>query len=428
MGSPISAAIKGKGALNLIRRGLSITRRYGTTAARMDGALAQFAATLGHFGCSATFPVTAIVAWRHPQLVRRYQDQGFEFAIHGYRHIDHSVLSAEAQCAQLALAWEAFSQASIHVRGFRCPYLRWNEGTLVALRQQGLLYDSSQALAWDVLDGRETPAYLRELSFCGALPAEQYPSLPRIEDNLVRIPYSMPDDEVLVERLALETPVQMSDLWLAILNRTYRLGELFVIGLHPERTALCQEPLTATLTLARSLTPPVWIARLDEIADWWQARSRASVHVTDYGEGRLQLEVIGPPGVTILVRGVPTDVPATPWMGGYSQVTSNTCVVATPLRPFIGVSADTPSQLVGFLREQGYLVEVSQARGRFSTYIDQAQFSAEHKRCLLDTVEVADRPLVRLGRWPNGACSALAITGDIDALTCWDFFQRFLGR
>jgi hypothetical protein len=295
------------------------------------------------------------------------------------------------------------------------------------LRQQGFVYDSSQGLAWDVLDGREAPAYLRELSFCGALPAAQYPSLPRIEDNLVRIPYSFPDDEVLVERLTLKTPTQMSDLWLGILNRTYELGELFTLGLHPERTELCQEPLTATLAQARSLTPPVWIARLDEIAAWWQARSQASVCVTDDGEGQLRLEVIGPPGVTVMARGVKADTPATSWMEGYSQLASNTFVMSAALRPFVGVSADTSSRLVGFLREQGYVVEVSAARGRFSYYIDQAQFSTEQERPLLAEIEGSGHPLVRLGRWPNGAHSALAITGDIDAFTWWDFGLRFLG-
>jgi hypothetical protein len=32
-----------------------------------------------------------------------------------------------------------------------------------------------------------------------------------------------------------------------------------------------------------------------------------------------------------------------------------------------------------------------------------------------------------LGLWPAGARSALAVTGDIDALTLWDFGLRLLG-
>jgi len=36
-------------------------------------------------------------------------------------------------------------------------------------------------------------------------------------------------------------------------------------------------------------------------------------------------------------------------------------------------------------------------------------------------------PLVRFGVWPHGNRSALSITGDIDALTIWDFLNRLRG-
>jgi len=39
-------------------------------------------------------------------------------------------------------------------------------------------------------------------------------------------------------------------------------------------------------------------------------------------------------------------------------------------------------------------------------------------------IEKAPGPLVRVWRWPDGARSALAATGDIDALTLRDFVVR----
>ncbi|MCK5620360.1 MAG: hypothetical protein KAJ17_13215, partial [Candidatus Krumholzibacteria bacterium] len=36
-------------------------------------------------------------------------------------------------------------------------------------------------------------------------------------------------------------------------------------------------------------------------------------------------------------------------------------------------------------------------------------------------------PLLRFGAWPHGNRSALAVTGDIDALTIWDFVHRLRG-
>lgn len=426
--NPVSVAIKGKGVHNFFRRGLSIARRYGVTAEKMNRALAQFAAVLRRFGCSATFPITSVALGRNPHVIRKYQAQGIEFAIHGYRHIDHSRPSRAEQLAHLTSARQAFARAGIQAQGFRSPYLRWNPSMLAVLRQQGLAYDSSQGLSWDVVDGHGTLTYHRVLNFYAALPASDYPSLPSLEDNLVRIPYSLPDDEALADRLALKTPAQMSDLWRAILHRTHELGELFTLGLHPERIAICREALTAVLTEAQRLRPAVWIARLDEIAAWWQARSEAVVKITDAAEGKLHLTVVGPNGTAVLARAVKADVPTVRWADGYRQVEAMRFTIQAPLRPFIGLSSACPPKLADFLRQQGYIVEISEESHHYSYYFDQVDFVAEQERRLLAQIEETERPLVRLGRWPNGARSGLAITGDIDALTLWDYGLRFFGK
>lgn len=426
--NPIAIATKGKGLLNFLRRSVSIARHYGLTSGKMDGALAQFVAVLHRFECSATLPVTSVALKRNPGTIRKYQAQGIEFAIHGYRHLDHSQLSQVEQQAQLRLARQVFEQAGIPTRGFRVPYLRWNPDTVAALQQQGFAYDSSQGLAWDVLDGHETPAYEHVLKFYGALPANDYPSLPSLEGTLVCIPYSLPDDEALVERLDLETPAETNTLWLAILRRTYELGELFTLGLHPERTTLCLVPLTAVLAKARSLTPPVWIARLDEIAAWWRARAEATVEITNASDGEFHLVVAGPSGTTVLARAVEVDARTAPWADGYRQVAATRFTIRASLRPFIGLSPATSPKLADFLRQQGYIVEISHESHRYFCYFDQADFGAEDERPLLAQIEGTNRPLMRLGRWPNGARSALAITGDIDALTFWDYGLRLFGR
>ena len=425
--SSITPAIRAKGPLVLFKRTFAISQRYGLALSKMGCALAQFMSVLRQFDCGATFPITAIILARNSAIIRNIQAQGIEFAVHGYRHIDYTQLSRAEQLIHLSLAKQIFARAGFQPAGFRSPYLRWNTDTLVALRQQGFTYDSSQGLAWDVLDGHETPTYRRALSFYGARSASDYPSLPSLEDSLVRIPYSLPDDEALVERLALETTEQMAASWLDILRRTHELGELFTLGLHPERFAVCREPLIAVLAQARSLTPTVWIARLDEIATWWWARAGASVEITEVGDGRLHLSVAGPSGITVLARAVEIDAPTEPWTDSYRQVKTTAFSFYAPLRPFIGLSPASSPELADFLRQQGYIVEVSEERHRYSYYFDQAEFTAGQERPLLAQIEEADRPLVRLGRWPSGARSAMAITGDIDALTLWDYGLRYLG-
>jgi hypothetical protein len=426
--SPIHLAVRAKGRLALLKRVWTISRRYGLTPTRMDRALADLLGVLKQFDCGATFPITAVALFRNGAAIRKYQAQGIEFAVHGYRHIDHSQLPLEQQSSHLDQAAHVFAKADIRFSGFRCPYLRWNADTLTAIRRQRLTYDSSQALAWDVLGGCETASYRRVLDFCNAQSATDYPALPRLEGDLVRIPYCLPDDEALVDRLQLADSQSMSQIWLEILHRTYQLGELFTLGLHPERIDLCQVPLTATLREARSLSPAVWIARLGEIAAWWRARRGASVVITDIGESRLRVTIDGPIGITVLARAVKVDAPAILWADGYQRVEAIPFIIRAPHRPFIGISPRSAAALSDFLRQQGYIVEISEKADRYSYYFNQADFAAERQRSILAQIEETDRPLVRLGRWPNGTRSALAVTGDIDALTIWDYGLRLVGR
>ncbi len=122
------------------------------------------------------------------------------------------------------------------------------------------------------------------------------------------------------------------------------------------------------------------------------------------------------------------DAPTQPWADGYQQVLATTFTVHAPLRPCVGLSPTTSPELSSFVRQQGYIVEISEQGHRYAYYLDQTDFTAEDQRSLLAQIEKTDRPLVRLGRWPNSARSTLAITGDIDALTLWDYGLRFLGR
>jgi peptidoglycan/xylan/chitin deacetylase (PgdA/CDA1 family) len=416
----------------------------------MDRIMAHFAKTVSQFDGSATFPITTVALARSKGVVEKYQAHNIEFAVHGYYHIDHTRLSLDKQLAQLANARRLFDERGVTCSGFRSPYLRWSADTIAALSQAAFLYDGSQALAWDVVDGVETAAYRRVLDFYGALSATHYPALPHWDNGLVRIPYCLPDDEALIDRLQLTTAESMNKLWLAILDRTYDLGELFTLGLHPERIRLCETPLVETLRAARALSPGVWIARLDEIARWWKARTEASVTVlatrevggtsaagwdspaAATGDSRevqeLYLDVDGPDGVTILARGVEVLSPARSWDGVYQRVEGAEIWLRAARRPFIGVSPSSSPYLTSFLRQQGYIVEQTASSQTHTIYLDRPQFDYADERRLLAQIEQSDAPLVRLGRWPYGTRSALCITGDIDALTIWDYGLRFLGN
>jgi len=423
---PFSVALKGKGVSTLLRRVWSIGQRYGLTAAKMDRALAQLSQILKQFNCRATLPVTAVALARNSGVIQKYQAQGIEFAIHGYRHVDYSQLALEEQFRHLRQAAQLFQDHGIHFGGFRCPYLRWNELTLEALSQNGFNYDSSTSLFWDIGEEHATDAYRQVLGFYGARPAVEHLALPHLDpaSQLVRIPYCLPDDESLVERLRWRSLAEMNQVWPAMFRQIHESEELFVLGLHPERVGACSDALVATLQQVRAAGPAVWCTRLSEIADWWKARYAAVVNVAEIQDGVFQLTVQGSESTALMLRGLDVRTEAEPWFNGYRRARGTACVVGASKRPFIGVSPGVDPALISLLRQQGYVVETSLKPQLYPFYLSDGSFRRQDERRLIERIEGADWPLVRLGRWPNGARSAVAITGDIDALTLWDYGLR----
>ncbi len=426
--NPLGIAIKGKGVRQLSRRIQDIGGRYGLTTAAMRRALSHFQNILDQYGGSATFPVTAAAVERNRGVIESFKGGKIEFAVHGYYHVDHSQLTTSRQTADLTRARRLFAEREIPTAGFRCPYLRLNGGTLEAVREAGFIYDSSRSQAWDVLDGVDSESYQRALSFYGAERAEEYPSLPWIDHGLVEIPYSLPDDEALWDRLPFGSDAERSQPWLKILIESHRRGELFNLGLHPERIFLLEKPLRAVLEKARELTPGVWFARLEEIARWWLARASTQVEINSAPNGMVHLTAQGPEGLTILARGVQAIGPAQPWDGPWQILGVGQAVFMAHERPLIGVSAQTDAAFTSFLRQQGFITEVCADPAFTSIYFHRPSFQRGDERAVLAEIESSEAPLVRFGRWPNGAKSALTVSGDIDALTIRDYFLRFIGR
>jgi peptidoglycan/xylan/chitin deacetylase (PgdA/CDA1 family) len=425
----VAIAAKGKGGWNTVRRARVIGSRYGVSAHRMERRLATMLGLVERHGASATLPVPATVVERHAPVIARYATFGLEFAVHGLNHIDHTRLPLAEQRDQLARARQTMRDARIHAVGFRAPYLRANEDTLDALRANGFLYDASQAFHWRDGLARRCGAYERALDFYGSRPADDHPVVPWCERGVVRIPYCLPDDEAVVERLRLE-PDQIAATWLKMLRATRARGDLFTLTVHPERIDECAMGVAAVLDAARAARPPVWIARHDEIARWWRGRMDASILVSDArGRGWLRITIDGPTGLTVLARKVAVAGRAEPWTRDTVRIRGAELEVpAQPCRPFIGVHPDCPEGVSRFLREHGYIVEVTRSDDEHACVVRRDRFEPADQRALLAEIETGSFPLVWLARWPSGAAAALSVTGDVDALTIGDYASRLRGR
>lgn len=422
---PVAIAVSGKGLLNVARRARTIPNRYGLSTRRMERRLLALHRILERHGCRATLPVTAAAVARNPDVMYRFASISIELAVHGYHHVDHSGLTADAQVEQLGRARRLLEANGVSAVGFRAPYFRWNDGTLEALRANGFLYDSSQATNHPIDAELETDDYIRGLAFYRAIPAEARPVVPTLEEGLVRIPCCLPDDEALVDRLRIRSPEAIARLWLGIFRATDQRGELLTLQVHPERIEACAAGVDAVLQAARATRPGTWVACLEEIANWWRWRTATSVHVRDDGPGRIHVAIRGPEGVTVLARGL--SVPADPWADGYRHVRGNQLELRVDRRPFVGIHPSSPAAMGRFLREQGYIVEVSTDPHRYWCFLRKERFSLAEGRSLLDEIEHGASPLLRLGRWPHGVRSAISLTGDIDALTLWDYAVRLVG-
>jgi hypothetical protein len=434
--NPLNVATEAKGLSAVLRRIRSIFSRYGLTPQKMDRSLDLFVRTLEQFDCGASVALTAVVLARNPHLIFKYLNGDIEFVVHGYTHVDYSQVPPENRLLHLRRAYEIFKVAGVPFSGFRSPYLRDAPGLNAAIEKVGYAYVCNQPIMWDVPDlvtdaPHAYPSYQCALDFYRPWPASKRMSLPRLSGKLVQMPVSLPDDEMLIERFYDKPDRWVESVWRNILHETHRRQEMFVVQLHPERIALCQADLSALLEEARALSPPVWIARLDEVDRWWRARTDATMDVSEQDDATYHLAVSGPPGTMILARGVemiePTSATA---IGddGYRRVRGMSCTVRASTRPFIGVSRACSGELISFLRQQGYIVQASEQADLYSIYLDRSQFAPEQARSLLEEIEQQAGSLVRLARWPDGYHSVLCITGDIDALTLWDYGLRLLGK
>jgi peptidoglycan/xylan/chitin deacetylase (PgdA/CDA1 family) len=430
--NPISLAVRTRELNGLGHRLREITRRYGLTTYLIDRSLFQFFELLKQFDCPATLPITALPFSRNHQKATKYRSTNIELAVHGYTHIDYSQSNNGTIGRHLQAALKIFTQEGISPTGFRSPYLSRSDKLYSALAGAGFCYVSNQPFLWEGIDlGTHSPAqhasYARALSYYNPWKSGERLSLPRQMNGLVEIPVTLPDDEILVDRLGGSSGLA-TRVWLNVLSQSYQRGELFTLQLHPERTALCADSLAAVLAEARQRKPGVWCAQLDEVAAWWNARSQANLIISNQGNGDYNCLVNGPENLTVLVRGVMTDVPSSAWMNGYRVVKEKQFHLRSPLRPLIGVPLSSPSRLITFLQHQGFAVELSPDRELYGCYIDDEDFVDTDERRIMEIIDSSNCQIVRLGFWPNGYASAMCVTGDIDAFTLWDFGMRILGR
>ncbi|MFI5273091.1 MAG: polysaccharide deacetylase family protein [Ktedonobacterales bacterium] len=437
----VSFSIRTKGLHNFTRRLWTVFTRFGFSEARSRAALRTIVGCLRENGSAPTFFIPAVVLGRHPALLHEIAAEGAEIGIHGYVHNDYRTLTRQQQLDQTADAIALFERVALPFEGFRNPYLGWTEDSVRVFEELGFTYESNEAVLHDVVQPDALPTrlragYLKSLSLFQAIECSAYTLRPHVEGTLVRIPTSIPDDEMLFDRLRITDPAAVGRLWSSVLRRVYDLGGIYVLNLHPERGVLCRQALATLLASAREAPLPIWLTPLRDVAAWWRERQTFRLAVTPLGAGRWQIEAECSPRATVLARHVAVEgAAAAPWFGREQRVDDRRFSVRAERCPAVAIAPDTPWEVVAFLQEQGYpcLTASPEDAGSYAVFVELPEGfgmgraeQMRRRRELVDHIERADTPLVRFGLWPDSHRAALSITGDIDSVTIQDFFRRIV--
>ena len=266
----LSYTLKAKGFRKTAERAMSMINRYRFSSKKMEKNIVDFVNLLERYDAKATFPITARTLEKHGDFIKSIYDKRIEFAIHGYSHIDYSKLSAREQSEGIKKAVEIFKKFGMKPYGFRGPYLQANDDTLNALKENDLLYDSSHSVHWNVVPEEylKRNAHSYDLALKLYEPKDAETSfLPYPINGIVRIPVSLPDDEMLIDRLNIKNQKLLGKIWLKILKEASEKGGVFILQLHPERIPFALGALKMLIEEANKKS--VWITSLKELALYW---------------------------------------------------------------------------------------------------------------------------------------------------------------
>ena len=396
----------------------TIARRYGWTPAKYEAAWFQMMALCQKQGIRPTFPVTACVVKRHPHLFIRAKEMGAEFAVHGLRHIDYTHLCLDTVMAHARHGLDIFKMNGLEAQGFRYPYLRSSQDNIACLKEAGYGWDSSEACAWHGLKAehfseRVWGNYQNILSTYEAMDHQCSTCLPWVQDGFVELPVALPDDDMLIERLELKDDARVEAILVALYRAYRERGDALVLQMHPERFPWFQRGLT--LVLEEAARDSVWMASLDAMADWW--RHRFDFQMTwSHEEAGWALKLDALPEARLEI-----------WRGDGAWVSWHGDSIDSMVKPVVGLNPNHGADWETLLKNEGLPFERVLVGDSVSLRIPEALNQPPTRAEFLRLLSQVNGPLVRYARWPLGRPAALAVSGDIDGVDLWDFWERFRG-
>jgi len=176
-------------------------------------------ALLTRYEIPATFFIPAVSALLHPEEVDAYCAAGHEVALHGWIHERNRLLPEGAEVGLLAKASDVLAAATgSRPVGVRTPSWDFRDDTLSAIRQLGLVYDSSLMAdddCYELVENGEATGVIE-------IPVEW------IRDDAVYFPM-----ERYSSLRPLMAPGDVADIWAAEFDQAWEERGLFQLTMHP---------------------------------------------------------------------------------------------------------------------------------------------------------------------------------------------------
>ena len=259
--------------------------------------------------------------------------------------------------AQFEQALLKFKKAAIPVHGFRAPYMRFNENTNKATKENDLQWVSHTIVFFRHLESIQRMGRTAQItnwiqSFYTCKMEDETPSIPWWGDHCLEIPVSCPDDEVLVDRYGMHDANEIAAVMLDMLQTSHQNGELVNFLFHPERVGLITPVIETLLQEALSRTE-LWVCSLDDISQWWHERAKCTFDIVEERTNCFRVNVRGSHRGSALLQkphGV-TDFISCEKDGSF--------VLHSPLRPAVNILPGFCEKGAPCLKNEGFAVETA---------------------------------------------------------------------
>lgn len=416
----------------MFKRFCELFKHYGFTPRRFEKALQEFVQLARQYSFVPTFPVTACVVKRNIDVFQKVDSHSVDWAVHGLNHIDYTQLTLQHVNHDYQRAQSIFNGSHLSYHGFRFPFLRRNLSCIQALSENHFCWDSSEAIEWDVIDQTQLTkkqrfAYQKIMESYHPVPESKAVSLPVTQKKLIEIPVSLPDDDLLLSRLNICDHQTIWDIWHQILERVIARGEHFALQVHPERFLHYKVPLER---LVREIVNDknAYVASLTEISNWWIEKNNFRFEIETLSDGQYKIRAKCTKRASILIKNEKSVKSSPGFFEDYSILDGHEWIFSGNPLPVIGLHPEIQPEIVQFLRDEGYFIEISSENKDYAIYFDdKSQLNLDDKVHILHTIESTQNPLVRFWRWPDQKQYAFTVSGDIDAVVIQDYFNRFRG-